>query len=58
MYGPGRPYFIIPLSIVIGLFVPLPFYFAHKFFPRMHFDAVVVSPPSPPLLLHRLTPPI
>lgn len=41
MYGMGRPYFIIPISIVIGLFVPVPFWIAHKFFPKIHADAVV-----------------
>lgn len=41
MYSPGRPYFIIPISIVIGLFVPVPFYIAHKIWPKIHADAVV-----------------
>ncbi|KAL8280305.1 hypothetical protein RQP46_007222 [Phenoliferia psychrophenolica] len=41
MYGPGRPYFIIPLSIVIGLFVPVPFWIAHQFWPTRKFDQVV-----------------
>ncbi|KAI5475579.1 hypothetical protein MNV49_001135 [Pseudohyphozyma bogoriensis] len=41
MFGPGTPYFIIPIAIVIGLFVPVPFWIAHKFFPKMHFNAVV-----------------
>lgn len=34
MYGPDSPYRIIPFSIIIGLAVPLPFYFAHKFWPK------------------------
>ncbi|GAA5917230.1 hypothetical protein JCM5296_002400 [Sporobolomyces johnsonii] len=41
MYGPGSTYFIIPIAIVIGLAVPLPFYVAHKFFPKYRFDTVV-----------------
>ncbi|GAA5928903.1 hypothetical protein JCM1841_001289 [Sporobolomyces salmonicolor] len=41
MYGPGSTYFIIPLAIIIGLAVPLPFFFAHKFFPKYRFDTVV-----------------
>ncbi|SCV71689.1 BQ2448_3277 [Microbotryum intermedium] len=41
MYGPGRPYFIIPISIVIGLFVPLPFWVGHKFFPKLKLNQVV-----------------
>ncbi|SCZ88962.1 BZ3500_MvSof-1268-A1-R1_Chr1-1g00858 [Microbotryum saponariae] len=41
MYAPGRPYFIIPVSIVIGLFVPLPFWVGHKFFPKLKLDQLV-----------------
>ncbi|BGP50986.1 hypothetical protein JCM10450v2_006912 [Rhodotorula kratochvilovae] len=41
MYGPGSPYFIIPVAIVIGLAVPLPFYFAHRMWPKMKFDTFV-----------------
>lgn len=41
MYGPGTPYFIIPMSIVIGLFVPVPFWIGHKFFPNAKLDRVV-----------------
>ncbi|GAA5838052.1 hypothetical protein JCM11251_006835 [Rhodosporidiobolus azoricus] len=41
MYGPGSTYFIIPLAIVIGLAVPLPFYALHRIFPKMKFDTVV-----------------
>ncbi|CEQ40884.1 SPOSA6832_02564 [Sporobolomyces salmonicolor] len=41
MYGPGSTYFIIPLAIIIGLAVPLPFFFAHKFFPKYRFDTIV-----------------
>jgi len=41
LYSPGSVYFIIPIAIVIGLFVPLPFYFAHRFFPRYGFDKFV-----------------
>ncbi|GAA5835822.1 hypothetical protein JCM3766R1_005858 [Sporobolomyces carnicolor] len=41
MYGPGSTYFIIPIAIVVGLAVPLPFYFAHRFFPKYGFDKFV-----------------
>ncbi|GAA5995294.1 hypothetical protein JCM5350_002071 [Sporobolomyces pararoseus] len=41
MYGPGSAYFIIPIGIVIGLAIPLPFYFAHRFFPKYGFDKFV-----------------
>ncbi|GAA5866212.1 hypothetical protein JCM8547_007204 [Rhodosporidiobolus lusitaniae] len=41
MYGPGSTYFIIPIGIVIGLAIPLPFYFLHRLFPKMKFDTIV-----------------
>ncbi|GAA6013376.1 hypothetical protein JCM10207_000874 [Rhodosporidiobolus poonsookiae] len=42
MYGPGSTYFIIPLGIIIGLAIPLPFYFAHHYFgPKYQLDKVV-----------------
>ncbi|SCV71209.1 BQ2448_2797 [Microbotryum intermedium] len=41
MYGPGRPYFIIPMSIIIGLFVPVPFWIGHKIFPKLKLNQVV-----------------
>ncbi|GAA5879973.1 hypothetical protein JCM16303_004422 [Sporobolomyces ruberrimus] len=41
MYGPSSNYFIIPLAIVIGLAVPLPFYLLHRVFPKWGFDKFV-----------------
>ncbi|SCV67185.1 BQ2448_5831 [Microbotryum intermedium] len=41
MYSSDRPYFLIPMSIIIGLFVPIPFYILHKLFPRLRFDMFV-----------------
>ncbi|BGP34717.1 hypothetical protein JCM10296v2_006539 [Rhodotorula toruloides] len=41
MYGPGSTYFIIPMAMIIGLAVPLPFYFGHKFFPKLRLNTVV-----------------
>lgn len=32
---------MIPFSIVIGLFVPLPFYIAHRIWPRFGADRIV-----------------
>lgn len=32
---------IVPLSIFIGLAVPLPFWWLHKKFPGYHFDSVI-----------------
>ncbi|KAJ7631067.1 OPT oligopeptide transporter [Roridomyces roridus] len=34
-------YGIIPLSIFIGLFIPLPFYFLHRYFPKAQFNHVI-----------------
>ncbi|GAA5887704.1 hypothetical protein JCM6882_001503 [Rhodosporidiobolus microsporus] len=41
LYGPGSTYFIIPICIIIGLAVPLPFYVLHRFFPKANFEKVV-----------------
>ena len=32
---------IIPLAIIIGLFVPLPFWFLHKKWPKLHLNQLV-----------------
>jgi hypothetical protein len=37
----SNPTQIIPLSIIIGLFVPIPFYLLHRYFPKSHFDGVI-----------------
>ncbi|SGY75947.1 BQ5605_C005g03461 [Microbotryum silenes-dioicae] len=49
MYGPHNKYFLIPLAFVssfrahtvLGFFVPVPFWIAHRFFPKMRLDRVV-----------------
>ncbi|GAA6061462.1 hypothetical protein JCM10212_005665 [Sporobolomyces blumeae] len=41
MYGPGSTYFVIPLAIIIGLFVPVPFWFLNRYFPNRGFDKFV-----------------
>ncbi|GJN93053.1 hypothetical protein Rhopal_006098-T1 [Rhodotorula paludigena] len=41
MFGSGSTYQIIPFAILIGLVVPLPFFFLHRYFPKMKFDTVV-----------------
>ncbi|KAJ7706005.1 OPT oligopeptide transporter [Mycena rosella] len=41
LYSPGSTYGIVPLSIIIGLFVPIPFYVLHRYFPKAHFDSVI-----------------
>jgi OPT family oligopeptide transporter len=41
LFAPSATYGIVPLSIIIGLFVPVPFYILHRYFPKAHFDAVI-----------------
>ncbi|KAJ7070868.1 OPT oligopeptide transporter [Mycena amicta] len=41
LYSPSSTYGIVPLSIIIGLFVPIPFFILHRYFPKAHFDAVI-----------------
>lgn len=32
---------IVPIAIIIGLFLPIPFWIGHKFFPKAQLDGVV-----------------
>ncbi|THU85518.1 OPT oligopeptide transporter [Dendrothele bispora CBS 962.96] len=41
LYSPSGRYGIVPLSILIGLAVPIPFWLLHKKWPRAHFDSVI-----------------
>ncbi|KAJ7751318.1 OPT oligopeptide transporter [Mycena maculata] len=41
LYSPSSTYGIVPLSIIIGLAVPIPFYILHRYFPKAHFDSVI-----------------
>ncbi|KAJ8079375.1 hypothetical protein PM082_021880 [Marasmius tenuissimus] len=41
LYTPSGRYGIIPLAIIIGLFVPIPFWLAHRYFPNIKADQVV-----------------
>ncbi|KAL0057794.1 hypothetical protein AAF712_015552 [Marasmius tenuissimus] len=41
LYTPSGRYGIIPMSILIGLFVPIPFWLLHKRFPNAKFDKVI-----------------
>ncbi|KAF5347867.1 hypothetical protein D9758_013819 [Tetrapyrgos nigripes] len=41
IYAPSGRYGIIPLSILIGLVVPIPFWIAHRLYPTIHADKVV-----------------
>ncbi|KAJ7128699.1 peptide transporter MTD1 [Mycena epipterygia] len=41
LYAPSGRYGIVPFSILIGLIVPVPFWIAHRFFPRLGANHVV-----------------
>ncbi|KAF5378543.1 hypothetical protein D9615_007071 [Tricholomella constricta] len=41
LYAPGGRYAIVPFSILIGLAVPLPFWLAHRYFPKLGANRVV-----------------
>ncbi|KAJ7132712.1 peptide transporter MTD1 [Mycena filopes] len=41
LYAPSGRYGIVPFSILIGLIVPVPFWIAHRFFPKLGANHVV-----------------
>ncbi|KIY43831.1 OPT superfamily oligopeptide transporter [Fistulina hepatica ATCC 64428] len=41
LYSPHSRYGIVPLSIMIGLFVPVPFWLLHRRFPKWHLDQLI-----------------
>ncbi|EIN10286.1 OPT oligopeptide transporter [Punctularia strigosozonata HHB-11173 SS5] len=41
LYSPSGRYGIVPLSILIGLAVPIPLWWLHKRFPKWHLDSVI-----------------
>ncbi|KDE06992.1 hypothetical protein MVLG_02728 [Microbotryum lychnidis-dioicae p1A1 Lamole] len=41
MYGPKSKYYIVPMSFVIGFFVPVPLYLGHRLFPKLHLNRIV-----------------
>lgn len=41
LYQPSGRYGIIPMSILIGLIVPIPFWLLHRKYPKLHFDGVI-----------------
>lgn len=41
MYAPGKTYAFIPLSIVVGLAVPVPFWLVHRSFPRLRLNLLI-----------------
>lgn len=40
LYSPSGRYGIVPLSILIGLAIPIPFWIVHKYFPKLGADKV------------------
>ncbi|KAF9262064.1 OPT oligopeptide transporter [Marasmius fiardii PR-910] len=41
LYAPRETYGIIPMSILIGLVLPLPFWYLHQKFPNWKFDQII-----------------
>ncbi|KAF9462816.1 peptide transporter MTD1 [Collybia nuda] len=41
LYAPGGRYAIVPFSILIGLAIPVPFWIAHRYFPKIGANFVV-----------------
>lgn len=41
MFSIGRTYQWVVLALPLGFAIPLPFYFAHRFFPKVRFDYFV-----------------
>ncbi|KAF5349059.1 hypothetical protein D9757_012189 [Collybiopsis confluens] len=41
LYTPSGRYGIVPMSILIGLVIPIPFWLLHRRWPRAHFDSVI-----------------
>ncbi|KAI0345292.1 OPT oligopeptide transporter [Trametopsis cervina] len=38
MFGPGAPYHMVPVSLAIGVVLPLPFYLAYRIWPKAGFE--------------------
>ncbi|THH31057.1 hypothetical protein EUX98_g3142 [Antrodiella citrinella] len=38
MFGPGATYFMVPISLAIGVVCPLPLYFCHRMWPKLGFN--------------------
>ncbi|KAI0071556.1 OPT oligopeptide transporter [Panus rudis PR-1116 ss-1] len=43
MFGPHSTYRMVPLSLAIGVVLPLPFYFAHRLWPKVGFNNLNTS---------------
>ncbi|KDQ54237.1 hypothetical protein JAAARDRAFT_402902 [Jaapia argillacea MUCL 33604] len=41
MFGVGGTYVMVPVSLAIGVVLPLPFYFLHKKYPKAGFDYII-----------------
>lgn len=41
MFGAEGLYVMVPVSLAIGVFLPLPFWFLHKKYPKAGFDNVI-----------------
>ncbi|CAL1705639.1 unnamed protein product [Somion occarium] len=43
MFGPHATYKMVPISLAIGIFLPFPFYFAHRLWPKAGFNNLNTS---------------
>ncbi|THH13998.1 hypothetical protein EW146_g6285 [Bondarzewia mesenterica] len=42
MFGRDGEYFMVPVALAIGIFLPLPTWFLHKMYPKMGFDWIIM----------------
>ena len=43
LFGAGGTYILIPIGLAIGLFVPIPFWLAHKYWPKLRLNRINTS---------------
>ncbi len=42
MFSAGKRYEFVPIALAVGIFVPIPFYIAHRLLPKWHLDLINV----------------
>jgi len=40
VFSAGGTYYMVPIALAIGIFVPLPFWLGHKYFPKLRLDYI------------------
>jgi hypothetical protein len=41
MYGPGKTYAFVPLAVIAGFGVPLPFWLLHRHYPKLRLNLII-----------------